>query len=61
MATYGSDASFGASNQGFQLGQNTGTINMNYGRKSERAVRGTTLFVMCAAGGLAASGADETL
>jgi hypothetical protein len=38
MAAYGSDASFGASNQGFQLGQNTGTINMNYGRKSELAV-----------------------
>jgi SesB domain on fungal death-pathway protein len=39
MAAYGSDASFGASNQGFQLGQNTGTINMNYGRKSERVAR----------------------
>lgn len=39
MATYGSDSRFGRNNQGFQVGQNTGTINNYYRGKSEQVTR----------------------
>lgn len=39
MATYGSEARFEANNQGFQVGQNTGPINVNYISKPELVTR----------------------